>query len=131
MNASLFGTSEVGVFAADKLVRVAADATVNSIAETIDDNDVGAVVVGLDTIVGIVSERDLVRAVAAHQNLSVLRASDVASTELVYCDARASIDAAAELMLARYVRHLLVENDGVVIGIVSARDLLGAFVTRP
>lgn len=34
-------------------------------------------------------------------------------------------------MLERYVRHLLVEDDGEVIGIVSARDLLGALLSRP
>lgn len=121
----------MGIYAADTLVRVAADAPVDAVAEAIDDNDVGAVVVGLDMIEGIVSERDLVRAVAAHHDLSVLRAGDIASTELVACDAHASVDAAAELMLERYVRHLLVEDDGEVIGIVSARDLLGALLSRP
>lgn len=131
MNASPYDTSEVGVFATDRLVQVASDATISSVAEAIDDNDVGAVVVGLDTIEGIVSERDLVRAMAAHDDPTVLRASHVASTDLVYCDARATIDTAAELMLSRYVRHLLVEDDGVVVGIVSARDLLGAYAARP
>lgn len=130
MNTPTFQSTEVGIFAADRLVRVAADAPVNAVAEAIDDNDVGAVVVGLDTVEGIVSERDLVRAVAAHHDLSVLRAGDIASTELVYCDAHASLDDAAELMLERYVRHLLVEAGGEVVGIVSARDLLGAYVTR-
>lgn len=69
------------------------------------------------------------RAVAAHRDTSVLTADDVANKEIVHCDARATIDDAAELMLER-VRHLLVEDRKKVIGIVSARDLLGAFVTR-
>jgi CBS domain-containing protein len=130
MDTPSYQASEVGVFAAEKLVRVAADATVNAVAEALDNNDVGAVIVGLDKIEGIVSERDLVRAVAAHRDTSVLTAGDVASKEIVYCDARATIDDAAELMLERYVRHLLVEDGKKVVGIVSARDLLGAFVTR-
>lgn len=130
MDTSSYQPAEVGIFAAEKLVRVAADATVNAVAEALDANDVGAVIVGLDKIEGIVSERDLVRAVAAHRDTSVLRAGDVASTGIVYCDAHATIDDAAEMMLERYVRHLLVEDGGEVVGIVSARDLLGAFVTR-
>ena len=130
MDTSSYQPAEVGIFAAEKLVRVATDATVTAVAEALDANDVGAVVVGLDAIEGIVSERDLVRAVAAHRDTSVLRAGDVASTAIVYCDAHATIDDAAELMLERYVRHLLVEDGGEVVGIVSARDLLGAFVTR-
>lgn len=125
-----YQTFEVGIFAADKLVRVPADATITTIAETLDEHDVGAVVVGLDTIDGIVSERDIVRAVAGHIDPRRLLAGDVASKDVVYCDARASIDEAAELMLARYVRHLIVEDGGEVVGIVSARDLLGAYVSR-
>lgn len=125
-----YQTSEVGIFAADKLVRVAADTTITAVAEALDNNDVGAVIVGLDAFEGIVSERDIVRAVAGHRDPSELRAGDVASRQIVYCDAHATIDDAAELMLERYVRHLLVEDDGEVIGIVSARDLLGAYVTR-
>jgi CBS domain-containing protein len=130
MDTHSYQASEVGIFAAEKLVRVAADATLNAVAEALDSNDVGAVIVGLDSIDGIVSERDLVRAVAALGDTSVLRAGDIASRDIVYCDARATIDDAAELMLERYVRHLLVEDGSKVIGIVSARDLLGAFVTR-
>jgi CBS domain-containing protein len=130
MDTSSYQAYEVGIYAAEKLVRVAGDATVNTVAEALDNNDVGAVIVGLDAFEGIVSERDVVRAVAAHRDTSVLRAADVASKEIVYCDARASIEDAAELMLERYVRHLLVEDGAKVIGIVSARDLLGAFVTR-
>lgn len=130
MNTPIYQPSEVGIFAAEKLVRVAVDATVTAVAEALDNNDVGAVVVGLDTFEGIVSERDIVRAVAAHSDTSELRAGDVASREIVYCDAHASIDDAAAMMLERYVRHLLVEDDGAVIGIVSARDLLGAYFMR-
>ncbi len=130
MDTPIYQPTEVGIFAAEKLVRVAADATVTDVAEALDNNDVGAVVVGLESFEGIVSERDIVRAVAAHSDTSSLRAGDVASREIVYCDAHASIDDAAELMLERYVRHLLVEDDGAVIGIVSARDLLGAYFMR-
>jgi len=130
METPLFQPSDVGILAAEKLVRVAADATVSAVAEALDQNDVGAVVVGLDAIEGIVSERDVVRAVAHHDDPTVLRAGDIASTSVVYCDGYASVDAAAELMLERYVRHLLIEADGEVIGIVSARDLMGALVSR-
>ena len=42
-------------------------------------------------------------------------------------DRRAALAEVAELMMTRYVRHVLVERDGRLVGIVSARDLLGAF----
>jgi CBS domain-containing protein len=119
----------VGALTASSMVRVDADATVADVAELIDANDVGAVVVGLAGVEGIISERDVVRAVTSRRDPSELRAGDLATTELSYCDAGASVEAAAALMMERYVRHLLVEEDGVVVGIVSARDLLGAFVS--
>lgn len=130
MTASTYQPGQVGTFAASSLVRVAADATIYEVAEAIADNDVGAVIVGIDSADGIVSERDLVRALAAHHDPTGLVAADIASTHLVYCDARASVEDAAERMMELYVRHLLIEVDGSLVGIVSARDLLGVLVAR-
>jgi CBS domain-containing protein len=45
----------------------------------------------------------------------------------VWCDATATVTEVAELMMERYVRHVLVEDDGRLVGIVSARDLLGVY----
>jgi len=51
----------------------------------------------------------------------------VASTDLVWCDIESTVDEVAVEMLSRYIRHVLVEEDGTLVGIVSARDLLGAY----
>lgn len=130
MTATRFQPAQVGVLVSGSMVRVPRDATLSEVAEALDLNDVGAVVVGLDMVEGIVTERDLVRAIAAHHEPSLLRAEAIATTQLVYCDARASMEDAAELMMEHYVRHLILEDGNTVLGIVSARDLLGAFVAR-
>ena len=57
----------------------------------------------------------------------VTPARDVASTNLVWCDASATVREVAERMMEDYVRHVLLEDDGRLVGIVSARDLLGAY----
>ena len=57
-------------------------------------------------------------------------AIDVAQTTLIWCDATATIASAASEMLDHYVRHMLVEANGRLVGIVSARDLLGAYVAN-
>ena len=75
----------------------------------------------------IVSERDLVIALAGRRDPATTTAADIANDTLVWCDAEAPIAEVAELMMTRYVRHVLVERDGRLVGIVSARDLLGAF----
>ena len=47
----------------------------------------------------------------------------------MWCDADADVADVAEEMMEHYVRHVLVERDGHLVGIVSARDLLGAYAS--
>ncbi|MGB3053576.1 MAG: CBS domain-containing protein, partial [Acidimicrobiales bacterium] len=56
-----------------------------------------------------------------------VRVHSIASTNLVWCDVTATVAEVAELMSERYLRHVLVEDDGDLVGIVSARDLLGVY----
>jgi CBS domain-containing protein len=46
---------------------------------------------------------------------------------LVWCDAEATVEEVAVQMMEHYIRHVLVERDGALVGIVSARDLLGVY----
>lgn len=109
----------------DSVVQIAPDATLADVARLLVDSDIGAVlVVGDGEPDGIVSERDLVRAMATGQDPAIPCAS-VAHRDLVRADADASGAEVAQLMMERWVRHVLVERDGRLIGIVSARDLLG------
>jgi CBS domain-containing protein len=122
------GGLPVSVFAADVVVRVGADANLWEIAATLTAADVGLVVVGsTDAVSGVVSERDVVRALAARRDPSTTSANDVAHKEIVWCDVDSTVAEVAEEMMERYVRHVLVESGGELVGIVSARDLLGAF----
>ena len=112
----------------EPVARVAANATVADVARAIVARDVGAIVVGDDEQpTALVSERDIVRVVAAGQDPATVPAADIASTKLVWCDAEATVDEVAVRMMDRYIRHILVERDGVLAGIVSARDLLGVY----
>ena len=111
----------------DDVVTVDPDVSLVAVATALIGADIGAVVVGSSTEVkGIVSERDLVRAVAEGADLAATQAAAVASTELVWADAGASVDEVAEQMMEHWVRHVLVEDDGRLVGMVSARDVLGA-----
>jgi CBS domain-containing protein len=104
------------------------DATLVEVARELTDRDVGALVVGRpDAVKGVVSERDVVRALAAGHDPSTTRASEVAHSELVWCDADSTVAEVAAEMMERYVRHVLVEREGRLVGVVSARDLLGVY----
>ncbi|MCI4676340.1 CBS domain-containing protein [Candidatus Mycolicibacterium alkanivorans] len=114
----------------DAVVRVPADATVADVAKAIADHQVGAVVVGDDARpTALVTERDVVRVVASGRDPAAVRSADVASTRLVWCEADETVDQAAIRMTDHSIRHLLVERDGALAGIVSARDLLGVYAT--
>jgi CBS domain-containing protein len=127
-NPPFAGSTPISVVTGDPVVRVAAEATVAEVAKTLVASEVGAVVVGDEELpAALVSERDVVRVVAAGNDPAAVRAVDVASTQLVWCDAEATIDAVALRMMERYIRHVLVERDGALVGIVSARDLLGVY----
>jgi CBS domain-containing protein len=122
------GSMPVSMVSGDPVARVGPDATIAEVAEAIVAHDVGAVVVGDDKRpAAMVSERDVVRVVAAGEDPASVRALDVASTKLVWCDAEASVGEVAVQMMEHYIRHVLVERDGALAGIVSARDLLGVY----
>jgi CBS domain-containing protein len=82
-----------------------------------------------DDVLGVVSERDVVRALAAHRGVGETTAAEIAHRDLVWCDAHADVADVAEEMMERYVRHVLVERNGRLVGIVSARDILGAYAS--
>ena len=81
----------------------------------------------VDDVKGVVSERDVVRAVAEGRDPATVPAEDMASTELVWAAADAPLAEVALEMSERWVRHVLIEERGALVGIVSARDLLGAY----
>lgn len=113
-----------------RVLRVPADATVADVAKAITDHNVGAVIVGDESRpTALVSERDVVRVVAGGRDPGAVAAREIASTGLVWCEADDTVEEAAIRMTDREIRHLLVERDGALAGIVSARDLLGVYAT--
>src|SRR5690606_35929346 len=105
--------------------------TLAEVARTLHDADVGAVLVGaIDAPQGVVSERDVVRAIAEGREASAVAAADVASRDVVAVDATSTLDEVATLMMDRWIRHLLVRDDAGVVGIISARDVLSAYASE-
>ena len=122
------GSDQVRMLVSDTLIRVGHDATVRELAGRMAAEGVGALVVTEgDQVHGIVSERDVVVAIAAGKDLDSTTAADIDSRRLVTCTPDTSVKEAAVLMMEHYVRHLLVNDDTGPVGIVSARDLLGAY----
>jgi CBS domain-containing protein len=118
----------VSAVGAERVARIAGTATLLEVADALTAAGVGALVVGdRGEAVGIVSERDLVRALADRRDPEATTADEIAQRRLVWCDAGAPVAEVAELMMEHYVRHVLLEAGGRLVGIVSARDLLGVY----
>jgi CBS domain-containing protein len=123
--------AEIRVFASDPVATVPGGATMLEVARELVADDVGLLVVGTtDEVEGVVSERDIVRAVAAGLAPET-PVRELATTKVVQCDVTATVAEVAEVMMEQYIRHVLVEEDGRLVGIVSARDVLGAYTTAP
>jgi CBS domain-containing protein len=125
---SLPGSTPISTLTGDTVARVPADATLLDTARALTEGGLGAVVVGDEVPpAALVSERDVIRAIADGRDPATTLALDVASTDLIWCDAAATVDEVAAQMRDRYVRHILVEDGDACVGIVSARDLLGIY----
>lgn len=105
-------------------------ASLADVAQLLRDKGVGALVVSGDgrAIEGIVSERDVVRALAAHGSGALGRTvGSVMSTDVVTCASADGVERLMSLMTERRIRHLpVVDNDGRLGGIVSIGDVVKA-----
>lgn len=122
------GSLNVSTVTGGPVARVALGATVADAARALVAHDVGMVVLGAgDVPSAVLSERDIVRVVAAGRDPAEVAAAEVASTKLIWAGADDTVDEVAEKMMEHYIRHVLVERDGALVGVVSARDLLGVY----
>src|SRR3954451_4743083 len=94
------GSMRVALFTGDDVATIAADATIREVAEQLVARDVGLLVVGSPGHVeGVVSERDVVRAIADGRGSDTTHVREVAHTGIVWCDVTATVDeVAAEMM---------------------------------
>ena len=109
------------------VVTVGPDRKLGEVAKTLHSHRIGAVVVvdGAGTVVGIVSERDVVNAVA-EDGADALQA-DVASRmtrDPATCLPTASVDEIMALMTERKFRHVPVVEGGRLGGIISIGDVV-------
>jgi CBS domain-containing protein len=109
------------------IVSVHPDTSVLEIAKIIYARKIGAVLVldGDGHLEGIVSERDVVKALASHEgNIMALNATDLMTRDVTVASPMTTVDEAMEIMDAGYFRHLPVMDQGRLVGIISIRDLV-------
>ncbi|HZQ01506.1 MAG TPA: CBS domain-containing protein [Reyranella sp.] len=103
--------------------------TVAQISQQLSTRRIGSVLVvdRLDQVAGIVSERDLVQAIATNGKQAMeMQAAEVMTRDVVTCDPDDSIDHVMELMTRGRIRHLPVVQRGELLGLISIGDVVKA-----
>jgi CBS domain-containing protein len=112
------------------VIAVGAQDDVGTIARTLAEKRIGAVLVrdGGGDVLGIISERDIVRCIATHGAEAVtMPAAQLMTRALHTVTPRTKLTEALSLMTDRRVRHLpVIEDDGSLAGMVSIGDLVKA-----
>jgi CBS domain-containing protein len=103
-------------------------ATVAELVAALAEHNVGALpVLDAGRLVGIVSERDVVRRLhLGGAGLLQLRVADIMSTSVTTCGPTDKIEDLARIMTERRFRHMPVVKDERLVGIVSIGDLVKA-----
>jgi CBS domain-containing protein len=126
-------TKEASVRIADVLknkgagvLTVAPDTLVSDLLSGLVTRNVGAmVVVGPNGLVGIVSERDVVRMLHEHGAGALGRpVADIMTSEVITCSPEDTVDSLSGLMTTHRVRHVPVMDNGHLAGIVSIGDVV-------
>ncbi|MBY0333238.1 MAG: CBS domain-containing protein [Acetobacteraceae bacterium] len=122
--ASILGTKGGDV------VAVAPEDTVLTVARTMTQHRIGAALVRdpQGAILGIISERDIVRGMAGHgPGTSLVPAAQLMTRDLVTVSPRTLVTEALALMTQHRVRHLpVLDEAGRLVGLVSIGDLVKA-----
>ncbi|KAA1373683.1 CBS domain-containing protein [Aeromicrobium fastidiosum] len=103
---------------------IAPDATVRQLLEVMADLNVGALVVSDDgtSMLGIVSERDIVRKLRDVDDARSRPVSDIMTTDVRVCSPDDSFGALMAVMTEHRVRHVPVLDDGRLVGVLSIGD---------
>ena len=116
----------LGEIAKPNFITVAPEDTLGEVAERMTRQNTGAVVVrDFGRLIGILTERDMLRAMAARVHTSDARVRQWMTADPITAGPETDLEDAAKIMLDNGFRHLPVVDGSNVLGVVSLRRVLG------
>ena len=113
------------------VISVQPEQTLREAATVMNEHDVGsAVVMSDERLAGILTERDVLRAVATGSDPDQARVEDFMTRDVVAAAPNWDVAVAASEMTERHFRHLVVQENARVLGVLSVRDLLPVFLSQ-
>lgn len=116
----------LGEIVRSDFITVAPEDTLGEVAERMSAKNVGAVVVkDFGRLIGVLTERDMLRAMAARVHTSDARVRQWMTENPVTAPPDMTFEEASKVMLDKGFRHLPVVDGDTVLGIVSLRRIMG------
>ena len=109
----------------NKVFTSSPDTLIGEIANTLVKENIGAIViVEKDLVVGILSERDIVRGFTEKKSVRSTKAKQLMTKNVITCNTKNTTEELLELMVKKHFRHIPVLQNNKLIGVVSIGDLV-------
>jgi CBS domain-containing protein len=113
-------------------ISCAPEDTLGEVAQKMVDVNIGsAIVEDFGRMIGILTERDMLKAMAGRVHTSDARVREWMTADPLTADPDTRVEQAAQTMIANGFRHLPVVDRGSVVGVVSLRLLVAAGMASP
>jgi len=135
---------EIKQIMTQEVVTITPENTLYEAARIMGEKHIGSlIVVKYDTLVGIITERDLLREVVAREidlekdwlvggvTIKEEKVEEIMSYPLTTISLTSSIKEAAQMMIEKKIRRLAVRESGKVVGIITASDLIRSLPEVP
>jgi len=117
-----------------KVETISSSASIHDLVNSLNTHHVGALVVSPDgkKIEGIVSERDVVRAMPGKMDQLIgMRVRDLMTVEVITCTQNSTVAELMTVMTERRIRHIpVLSESGELLSIVSIGDVVKAHITE-
>ena len=109
----------------NKVFTASKDTNIGKIANTLAKENIGAiVVVENDMVVGILSERDIVRGFTEKGSVRNTKVKELMTKNVIACHTKNTTEELLELMVKKHFRHMPVVENNKLVGIISIGDLV-------
>jgi len=117
----------IKVYMTKKLIGVKPDDTIQEACRDMVEFDIGSlVVVDNGNVVGFFTKSDIIRRVIVPGLAYNTPVAEIMSKELITVNVNTPLKKVLEIMAAKRIKHMLIEEEGKVVGIFTLSDLLEA-----
>ncbi|MEM2954891.1 MAG: CBS domain-containing protein [Candidatus Nanoarchaeia archaeon] len=107
-----------------KVVTINGNVTIKQAAALMSKKNIGSlVIVERDAILGIITERDILKHISHSNNLNA-KVEDIMTQDVITVEANADLLEASDLMFQHRIKKLPVVEKGKLVGIITATDII-------